>query len=209
MAESNIELSGREFIEKLLAGERDFTGIRLEPYFNLSGDENFEALCSYLQDQDLATEPVILEGADLRGIDADGVYLPYVRANGAHFKHATLMEANLEYAELRSVDFRYARLPQTKMKGADLRDADMRQADLNLGVLTETKLKGCNVAGAHLLFTNMQGADITDIMNLIHGRSVDTANFQFVSLSDKEKQAIRMELWAQQGKKRRLFGGAG
>lgn len=209
MAEHNMELSGREFIEKLLAGERDFTGVRLEPYFNLSGDENFEALCDYLQDQDLTKEPVILEGADLRGIDADGLYIPYLKANSACLKHATLMEANLEDAELRSVDFRYARLPQTKMKGADLRDADMRQADLNLSVLTETKLTGCNVAGAHLLFTNMQGADITDIMNLVHGRSVDTANFQFVSLSDKEKQAIRMELWASQGKKRRLFGGAG
>lgn len=209
MAQSNTKLSGVEFIEKLLSGEKDFTGIHLEPYFNLSGNENFEALHEYLQEQDLEKEPVILEGAELRGLDADGLFMPFLKANGANFKHATLMEANLEFAELRSTDFRYARLPQVGMHGADLRKADMRQADLNLSILTECKLGGTNVAGAHLLFTNMQGANITDIMNLVHGRSVDTANFQYVSLSDKEKQAIRMELWAQQGKKRRLFGGAG
>ena len=153
--------------------------------------------------------PIILERADLTGLDADGLHLPFLKAGGACFKHATLMQADLRSSELRNADFRYAKLPQTDKKGSDLEDADLRQADLNLAILNDCRLSGANAAGTNLLFTNLQGADINGIVNLAQARSVDTANFQFVRLSEKEKAIIRTELWAQQGKKRRLFGGAG
>jgi len=209
MAENRIQMLGVEFIKKLLDGERDFSKIWLEPYLNLSGDEHFPTVQNYLNDADLKRTPVLLDGADLTGLDGDGLHLPFLKASGANFKHATLMEANLESSEFRGVDFRYARLPQTDMKACDLRDADMRQADLNLAKLNNSELGGANVAGTNLLFTNLQGANIKGIINLAQARSVDMANFQFVSLSEKEKAIIRTELWAQQGKKRRLFGGAG
>ncbi len=209
MAENRVQMPGVEFMKKLLAGERDFSKVVLEPYLNLSGHDEFAAIQAYLKDADLRTTPVILDGADLTGIDADGLHLPFIKAVGAIFKHATLMEADLESSEFRGVDFRYARLPQTDMKACDFRDADMRQADLNLAYLNNSVLTGANVAGATLLFTNMQAANIKGIVNLAQARSVETANFQFVSLSEKEKAIIRTELWAQQGKKRRLFGGAG
>jgi len=209
MPDNTIRLAGLEFIKKLLGGERDFSGIRLDPHFNLSGDDGFADVQKYLSDADLENAPVILEHADLTGVDADGVYLPFLKASGACFKHATLMEANLQSSELRNTDFRYAKLPQTNMKACDLEGADLRQADLNLATLNTSRLSGTDVAGANLLFTNIQGADINGIVNLAQARSVDTANFQFVSLSEKEKAIIRTELWAQQGKKRRLFGGAG
>jgi len=209
MADNKVQMPGVEFIKKLLDGERDFSRVSLEPYFNLSGNENFSAVQNYLKDADLRTTPVILDDADLTGLDGDGLYLPFLKANGANLKHATLMEANLQSSEFRRTDFRYARLPQADMKACDFRDADMRQTDLNLAYLNNSVLTGANVAGATLLFTNMQAANIQGIINLAQARSVETANFQFVSLSEKEKAIIRAELWAQEGKKRRLFGGAG
>jgi uncharacterized protein YjbI with pentapeptide repeats len=95
------------------------------------------------------------------------------------------------------------------MAECDLQGADLRQADLNLASLRRARMSRANVAGANLLFTNMQGANIRGILHLAEARAVETANFQFVSLSEQERRVIRMELWAQQGKKRRLFGGAG
>jgi uncharacterized protein YjbI with pentapeptide repeats len=209
MADRRVQMAGVEFLKKLLAGERDFSNLRLEPYFDLSGDESFPALQKYLRDGDLESAPVVLDGANLRGLDAEGLHLPFLRAAGASFRHATLMEANLRSSHLRSADFRFARLPQIDMTHCDLRDADMRQADLNLAHLNDAVLTGANLAGTTLLFANMQGATIQGVVNLGQARSVETANFQFVSLTEPEKAVIRTELWAQEGKKRRLFGGTG
>jgi len=209
MAGNRVQMPGVEFMRKLLDGERDFSEVRLEPYFNLSGHEIFQTVQNYLNNADLEGTPVILDGADLRGLDGDGLHLPFLKAVGASFKQATLMEADLQSSEFRRADFRYARLPQTDMRACDLQDADMRHADLNLAFLNNSVLSGANVAGTNLLFTNMQAANIKGIVNLAQARSVETVNVQFVSISEKEKAIIRTELWAQQGKKRRLFGGAG
>jgi len=70
-------------------------------------------------------------------------------------------------------------------------------------------LTGADFSGASLQFTNMQAADVKGIKNLGLARFVETTNFQFAQLTEKEKSIIRSELWAQEGKKRRLFGGSG
>lgn len=209
MAVQHIPMPGNEFVQKLLDGERDFASIVLEPYYSLAKHEGFSELQEALQHADMENHPVVLEGADLTGLDADGLTMPFLKANGACFKHATMMEANVESSEFEAVDFRYAKLPQAGMKSCHFRDADLRQADLNLAVLNGSLFSGADVAGANLLFTNLQACDIQGIRNLGMARAVETANFQFVSLSDRERSIIRAELWTQQGKKRRLFGGAG
>jgi len=209
MAETKVFVKGQEFVRKLLDGERDFSNVRLEPYFGLSGDDSFATLQEYLKTSDMQKAPVIFEKADMTGMDADGLYLPYLRANGASFKHATMMEAHLASGQFSHADFRYAQLLQTNMEHADLRNADLRQADLNLALLNNTLLGGANFLGTKLLFTNLQSANIKGIVGLEQATHCATANFQFVTLTDKEKAVIRRELWAQEGKKRRLFGGTG
>ena len=206
---NHVQIAGEEFVNKLLEGERDFSGIRLEPYFDLSGHERFPSIREVFTDERLKENPVLLNDADLTGINADFLHLPFLKANNVCFKHATLMRVNFESSEMRSANFRYARLQQADLERCDLRNADMRQADLYLANLTECELTDADVAGAVLFYTDMRSANIKGIANLIQARSVETANFQFVALSEKERNVIRMELWAQEGKKRRLFGGAG
>lgn len=209
MARHKTHMSGEEFVEKLLRGEKNFNDVALESGFGLSRHERYPEIQKLLDAGATENKPVFCERADFTGLDADGVQLPYLKANGACFKHATFMEGKFESSEFEGCDFRYARLPQADMKTCHFRDADFRQADLNMALLNRSLLSGANMAGANLLFANLQAADIKGIVNLELARAVETANFQFVSLSDRERNVIRTELWAQSGKKLRFFGGAG
>lgn len=209
MAKQLVAVEGAEFVQKILSGERDFSGIDLEEGFDLCGYSGFDELQEYLQKADLEKIPINIEGSKLRHLDADGLYLPFVQANGANLKHAALMGANLEGAGFEKADLRYVRLARGNLANANLRDADLRLADLNCASLVNTILTGTNFGAADLEYANMQNADLKDVKNLEWARSVRTVNFQFANLTEKEKSIIRNELWSQESKKRRLFGGSG
>ena len=202
-------MKGEEFVRKILLGERDFSDINLEQDFNLCGYEKFEEMQKYLKNTDLEENPVIIENSVFRRLDADELYLPFLRANNASFKHAAFMGADLKGSQFENTNFRYARLAKANIMDSNLKNADLRLADLNLASLVNTILTGADFSGADLQYTNMQKADIKGIKNLELARFVETVNFQFAGLTEKEKSIIRNELWAQQSKKRRLFGGAG
>lgn len=209
MSGNLISIEGEEFVKKILSGERDFSNIELEEGFDLSGNEGFTELQNYLKQADLEKNPVRLEGAKLRHLDADGLYLPFLQAKGAILKHAALMGANLEDAQLEKSDLRYTKLARAKLTKTNLIDADLRLADLNLATLISADLTGADFEASGLEYTNMKGANLKGIKNLQWARFIKTANFQFAKISNIEKEIIRLALWAEAGKKRRLFGGSG
>ncbi len=209
MAENRIEMKGNEFVEKLLSGEKDFSRIHLEPFFALSADERFAEVLMTFTQVEMEESPIVLDNADCTGLDADGLCLPFLQAQGSCFKRATFMDADLPSANFSEADFRYARFLQADLSSCNLQGADLRQADLNLAKLNQSQLDGADFAGSNLLYTNMQSVYINGVVNLDRARFVETVNFQFVQLSDRERTVIRSELWEQQGKKRRLFGGTG
>ena len=209
MAKKLTFMKGEEFVQKILSGERDFSNIELEQDFNLCGYEKFEEMQKHLKNTNLKENPVIIENSSFRRLDADKLYLPFLKANNASFKHAAFMEANLKGSQFENTNFRYARLAKANMMDSNLKNADLQLADLNLASLINTVLSEADFSGADLQFANMQKADIKGIKNLGLARFVETANFQFADLTEKEKSVIRQELWAQEGKKRRLFGGSG
>jgi uncharacterized protein YjbI with pentapeptide repeats len=202
-------MKGEEFVRKILSGERNFSDINLEQDFDLCGDEKFEEMQKYLKNTDLEENPVIVENSVFRRLDADELYLPFLRADNASFKHAALMGADLKGSQFENTNFRYARLAKANMMDSNLKNADLQLADLNLASLINTILTGADFSGADLQYTNMRKADIKGIKNLELARFAETVNFQFADLTEKEKSIIRNELWAQQSKKSRLFGGAG
>jgi len=209
MATQLVFVKGKEFIKKILSGERNFSNIELEEGFDLCGDDSFDELQEYLKKCELRENPINIEGSKLRHLDADGIYLPFVRAKGVNLKHAALMGANLENAQLEMSDLRYARLSRVKLTNANLRNADLRLADLNLTSLIKAILTGADFEATDLEFTNMKSADLKGVKNLQWARFLKTVNFQFAEITDKEKEIIRQALWAEESKKRRLFGGSG
>ncbi|MDP8218298.1 MAG: pentapeptide repeat-containing protein [Candidatus Theseobacter exili] len=209
MSKNLVFMKGAEFIRKILSGERNFSGIELEEGFDLCGDDGFDELQKYLRKSDLKGNPISIEGAKLRHLDADGLYVPFLKAKGVNLKHAALMGANLEKAQLETADLRYARLSRAMLSGANLKDADLRLADLNLASLIESILSGADFEAVDLEYTNMAKADLKGIKNLQWARFLKTVNFQFADITGKEKEIIRQALWAEESKKRRIFGGSG
>ncbi|MBN1472101.1 MAG: pentapeptide repeat-containing protein [Syntrophaceae bacterium] len=209
MTDRLIGMQGVEFIRKVLAGERDFSRIDLEEGFDLCGDDGFDELQEYLKRCDLKSAPINIEKARLRYLDADGIYLPFLRASGAHLKHTALMGANLENAQLENVDLRYSKLCTSNLTGSNFKNADLRAADLSLALLNKVVLVGANVETTDLEYANLQGADLKGVKNLDRARFLKTVNFQFADIAEKEKSIIRQALWAEESKKRRLFGGSG
>jgi uncharacterized protein YjbI with pentapeptide repeats len=202
-------VKGEEFIKKILSGERDFSKIELEEGFDLCGNEKFNELQEYLKKSDLISNPINVEGAKLRRLDADGIYLPFIRAKGVNLKHAALMGANFENAQLENANLRYAKLSRMKLTNANLRNADLKLADLDLASLVGATLTGADFEAADLEYANMQSADLKGVNNLQWARFLKTVNFQFTVITDKEKEIIRQALWAEESKKRKLFGGSG
>ncbi len=129
MAEQLTQVSGNELVEKILVGERDFSGIRCEG-FDLAGHERFKELNQYLKDQDLKENPVIITGSSLVRIHAPRLYLLNVKGEGAYLAGANLTKADLARAYLAGADLARAYLAEANLAGADLTRANLAEANL-------------------------------------------------------------------------------
>ena len=176
------QMSSKEFIDKILNKERDFSSIKLYD-FNLSDHESFTELQSCLRQQNLKEEPVILNGSDLRYLRADGLYLPYVKARkarllcaylcNAELWNADFEEADLEEAELWKADLRCANLEKAILRDADLISANLWKArlgyarlikaDLRCAILREAELENAEIGLADFRDADLEGAKLSKI----------------------------------------------
>ena len=88
-------MKGTEFVKKILKGERDFSGIKLERGFNLSEYDGFAEMNDYLKNQDLSQNPVQINDSDFSYVKANGIYLPLTQGVRADLYGANLSRANL------------------------------------------------------------------------------------------------------------------
>ncbi|MEM1536099.1 MAG: pentapeptide repeat-containing protein, partial [Candidatus Pacearchaeota archaeon] len=150
-----IYMTGEEFIKKILAGEKDFDGIKLEEGFNLSGHEGFNELQSYLKERGfwdgVEDNPLIISNSKFSYLIAKGLFLPFVEGRNSCFEGANLEGANFSGANLEKANFKKAYL-----KGADLQDANLMGANLERAILTKACLLGAYLPGA-----NLKGAILT------------------------------------------------
>jgi len=167
-------MKGEEFIKKVLAGERDFSRIKLEEDFDLSGHEGFAELLEYLHLKYSPTmiilcglSPIILNDSELKGIKAERLYLPYVcgkRVNlqGADLEGAYLGEANLVGANLREAYLQGATLVEANLEGATLEGASLKEAHLDGASLKEADLNGANLEKADLEKADLKRASFKE-----------------------------------------------
>ena len=143
ISKMTIRLEGVEFLEKILAGERDFVGIELPKGLLLASFfDAFREVRNYLENnlEDLRDNPIDLSESKIEYVRAKDLYLPYVKAENACFKGsrfirsdwfaAFLENASFEDCFLRGSDFTYAHLQGAEFKGAKLGEINFENADL-------------------------------------------------------------------------------
>ncbi len=145
------QIKGKEFVKKVLQGERDFSRIRLEDRFNLGGYKDFEEMQEYLKNQDLSINPVIIEYSYFKYLKATGLYLPFVKGKGVHF-----------YASnLHNVNFRKAEFPNSAFYASFLIKTDLTEANLSWASFYRSKLDQTDFSGADIRQANFFRASNT------------------------------------------------
>src|SRR3989344_2581987 len=188
-------MKGKDFVKKILEGERDFSRIKLENGFNLTDFEGFRDLQTYLQEADLQKYPIILDYAALMYINASGLYLPYV--NG---RKINLERANLERANLEGANFWEANLREANFWGANFWEANLREANFWGAILWSADLSGADLSEANLWGADLAGADLSGAIlwraNLEIARKLETvlnldkANLYGAIVTEKERAII-------------------
>ena len=202
MAVQLTSMKGEEFAGKILAGERDFSRIKLGDYFDLAGYERFNEMNDYLARENLRENPVILNGSRLIGIRAGGLHLPYTKAEGANLCVADLSEANLYVAnlseanlwgaDLREADLSKAYLSKAYLSKAYLSKADLREADLSKAYLSEA-----NLSKADLSKADLSKAYLSEAKNLENALNLADARFYETRVTETEKTIIEKALGSQ------------
>ena len=130
-----IQMNGKEFIAKILGGEKDLKGIILPAYYDLTDHEEYGTMQQYLKEH--IDERIDLSDSIMIGIVATGIYLPRVIARGANLERANLWKANLEEANLW----------RAYLEGSNLGEANLWRAYLGEANLEEANLEEANLLG--------------------------------------------------------------
>ena len=109
-----------------------------------------------------------LQGVDLRGAQLQGVDLGGAQLQGANLSSARLQGANLISARLQGANLSWARLQgadlsSARLQGADLRWAQMQAADLRWAQMQGADLSEVSLQGANLRSTQLQDANLVNI----------------------------------------------
>ncbi|MEK6937110.1 MAG: pentapeptide repeat-containing protein [Nanoarchaeota archaeon] len=161
MALRRIDLTGGELVNKILEGERDFSGIELESGFNFTEHHAFDYITECFRSDGgfngglNKKNPLIFSGAKLCYLKADGIYLPYGKFDGADltgasFDEADLSEADFSRAKLWYASFFRARLTKSNFTKAKCNRTDFRETDLKEAWFIGSEFKNVYLQNAKL-----------------------------------------------------------
>lgn len=196
-------MTGKEFVRKVLDGEREFVGVRLEEGFNLSDNKELIRFCNNLKKltpENRKKESICITNSEFRGLQAGGAYLPYllgIEANlkGANFKGAIFHEANLYGANLTNTKF-----TQAEIINANLVEANFSSANLSGASIYGSDFRKANFHRTNVYGTNFNSVNFRDIKNLEHSVNLKYAKFlNTFGLEEEQRKIIQ--------KKRKLVGG--
>jgi len=114
-----VYVKGEEFVRKILDGERDFSGIRLEPWFDLNAHPSFNVLWRYFHRGMLDSEknPLVLNGSRFIGLKAQDFDVDYLQAEGCLFDRTSLKGSKISDCNLRNTVFSSGSLENAYISG--------------------------------------------------------------------------------------------
>ena len=160
-----LKMFGDELIKRLMAGERDFSHIELEPEFDFTKHDSYGELKKYLHSRNLKDEPLILIQGSLVGANLSGLVLPYTKAYNADMRRVKVMHGTWYHSIFHGTD-------------------------LSHGKWLNTDLRCIDVYDALISHTHFEKSDLRDILNLRLGKHIETANFRQARLNQSDILAI-------------------
>lgn len=122
------KISGPEFVERILKGERDFSGMNLDNF----DAKKYSELRKYLPQNIKRASPLIFIRSSLSNVNFSGLYLPYTIAVDADFSYANLSgslldHSNFSRAILSNADLSNCSAEWTKFFNANITEANFRK----------------------------------------------------------------------------------
>ncbi len=181
-----LHMTGKEFLEKILSGERDFSRISLENQ-DLAQDEAYQEVIEQLQargQKRAKKEPLLFRKSKLKKVKAPKFYAPY-----ADFYLADLSYGNFIGSYFKEANFPEAKLIQTNLFSANLKGADFFKADLYHAIL-----QGADIKAARFSRADLSKTDLRNVQNLSYARDLPWAIFNHTLLSSEKEEAIIEDL---------------
>lgn len=168
---NKTKMSAKEFIRKILQGERDFRNIDLsgqnfDGVFDLLFDLNFYLILE--NKETLPNEPIILNNSDLSGIIStfNSFPLPYVRACKANFSNAKIPYANFSHGLLIESDFTGVYAPYSDFECAVLTYSKMNNSYMKGSQFSHSILRGVEAKNWNIRKACLYKADITGLKGI-------------------------------------------
>ena len=175
----------KEFVRKILAGERNFDNIELHSHDlgpDLCKDGSIHKINkALLRNEGMSTyEPLSLRNASLYNLRAPRIYLAKAKLSGACLADASLWNADLT--------------------DADLTKADLEKANCQHAIFYEATILEAKIGGASLWNANFAHADLREVYGFESVSGLESANFYMTKVS-----AIPAAILHEKGVKNRVY----
>lgn len=197
-------MEGEEFVKKILAGEKDFSKVRLEEGFDLTVRSNLhEQLQDYLhrsyegyldvlydQKENFKAEPIVINESSFIRFKANRLCFPFAKGNkadfceaelyGVVFSGAELEDSYFKKAKLNNSRFSYANLKRARFEEANLQDATFYNANLLSAYLWDANLEKTDFVDAQLPYTRLNSVNALNADfrgSNLEGADLDRARF--------------------------------
>jgi uncharacterized protein YjbI with pentapeptide repeats len=172
---STIQISGNDFIKKIIDGEKDFKKVSLPKGYSLEEHEGYSEAVEYMKGAGTETEPYDFSEAKFDGVIASGIHIPHMKAQksiftGCGFKEsvfervdltdAVCTRSNFAKTVMKEGQFVRAKLDMVNFEIADIEGGNFWLADLSCTIFIKARLFDAIFCEARLVETDFQHANI-------------------------------------------------
>jgi uncharacterized protein YjbI with pentapeptide repeats len=152
-------ITGHHFVDKILSGEKNFSGVRIEKGFDLNASERFAEFSAYLKEIDHLSTPFNFENVEMTEFTGHEMIFPYSNWKGAKLEACVFTKSNFDEA-----DFTGAKMKRVNLAGARLMAVNFTEAHLEMANLEEAFLEGTTFWKAVLIDANLLKANLRDAL---------------------------------------------
>lgn len=175
-----IRMPSNEFVAKIIAGETDFSRVKLAERADLTAHGDYARMNDALRTQAEGGSTLLLDGSLFRYVKMGGIHLPFAKASGAEFH-----DCDLTRADLRAGWFDTSSFDHSCLNEADLRDTKLQRADF-----TGASLRGANLGNAKVYGTVLKEADLRGAQGLRSAQDLGYAVFDDTIVTRNEARIL-------------------